>query len=106
MAPREFSFPRDHGAHEGFQTEWWYFTGNLQSDDAQFGYQLTFFRFLLSPETPAVATGSQAIFMAHFALTDLDGQLMLNRKEEITAETLVCVGGEIVNARVLEAMER
>ncbi len=38
-------------------------------------------------------------------LTDVDGRLMLNLKEEITAETLVCRGGEIVNARVLEAMK-
>lgn len=37
-------------------------------------------------------------------LTDVDGELMLNRKEEITAETLVCHGGEVVNARVLETL--
>jgi NAD(P) transhydrogenase subunit alpha len=38
-------------------------------------------------------------------LTDVAGRLMLNLKEEITVETLVCRGGKIVNARVLEAME-
>ena len=37
-------------------------------------------------------------------LTDVDGRLMLNRKEQITAETLVCTDGEIVNPRVREAM--
>ncbi len=25
----DFSFPEDHGTHEGFRNEWWYFTGNL-----------------------------------------------------------------------------
>jgi len=27
--PREFSFPADHGSHDEFRNEWWYFTGNL-----------------------------------------------------------------------------
>jgi len=25
-----FEFPRDHFNHPDFQTEWWYYTGNLQ----------------------------------------------------------------------------
>ena len=36
-------------------------------------------------------------------LTDVDGQLMLNLKEQITAETLVCCNGSITNARVRDA---
>ena len=44
-APREFVFPADHGAHDGFRTEWWYVTGNLFAADGRaFGVQLTFFR--------------------------------------------------------------
>ena len=27
-----YVFPRDHGSHPDFKTEWWYFTGNLKSD--------------------------------------------------------------------------
>ena len=49
-AVREFNFPADHGPHNDFQTEWWYYTGNLQ--DAQgnhFGYQFTIFRRALTP---------------------------------------------------------
>ncbi len=43
--PRAFAFPVDHGAHPDYQTEWWYYTGNLRSADGrQWGYQLTFFR--------------------------------------------------------------
>ena len=36
-------------------------------------------------------------------LTDVDGNLMLNAKEQITADTLVCHDGVIVNSRVREA---
>ena len=38
-------FPRDHGAHPEFRTEWWYITGWV--DDAagrEYGVQVTFFR--------------------------------------------------------------
>lgn len=39
------TFPRDHGAHPGFRTEWWYATGSLRTQDGQaLGFQLTFFR--------------------------------------------------------------
>jgi hypothetical protein len=44
---RTFSFPQDHFSHPEFKTEWWYYSGHLQSqtqDKRSFGYQLTFFR--------------------------------------------------------------
>ena len=77
--PRLFEFPADHGPHPDFQTEWWYFTGNLQSADGRhFGYQLTFFRRALLPvdQVSERASGwsSQQVYMAHFALTDVPGQ--------------------------------
>ena len=39
-----WSFPRDHWAHDGYRTEWWYFTGHLEGAKRTFGYQFTFFR--------------------------------------------------------------
>ena len=76
-APRRFSFPADHGPHTGFRTEWWYFTGNLTTAEGRrFGYQLTFFRVALKPG-PAVRSsrwGANEVFMAHFAVTDVDGK--------------------------------
>ena len=45
--PWYWEFPRDHGSHPEFQTEWWYFTGHLGepgSTDPRFGFQFTFFR--------------------------------------------------------------
>lgn len=42
---RTFVFPRDHGSHPDFRTEWWYITGHLDSKDGhRFGFQVTFFR--------------------------------------------------------------
>jgi hypothetical protein len=39
------SFPRDHAAHPEYSTEWWYYTGHLESRGGRrFGYELTFFR--------------------------------------------------------------
>jgi predicted secreted hydrolase len=74
-APREFRFPTDHGPHEGFRTEWWYFTGNL-ADGAgrRFGYQLTFFRSALTskPATRESKLGADHAWMAHFTLGDVE----------------------------------
>jgi len=74
--PRPFDFPADHGPHPNFQTEWWYYTGNLQTvDDRRFGYQLTFFRRALTPpdrrEDRASDWATDQVYMAHFALTDV-----------------------------------
>ena len=74
--PRPFVFPDDHGSHPEFRTEWWYFIGNLQTAaGARFGFQLTFFRFALSPEKPQHESAwlTNQMYMAHFALSDVDG---------------------------------
>ncbi len=73
--PRPLQFPRDHGPHPDFQTEWWYYTGNLTAaDGARYGYQLTFFRrALVAPDQRAVRSSDWAadqVYMAHFTLTD------------------------------------
>lgn len=74
LAPRPFIFPQDHGPHDTYQTEWWYYTGNLQAQDGQrFGYQLTFFRRGLDP-APAVRTSAWAtrnIYLAHFTVSHI-----------------------------------
>lgn len=72
-APRPFVFPADHGAHQGFRTEWWYVTGNLFAADGRaFGAQLTFFRNALTASPPVSASQwrSGHVWMAHFALAD------------------------------------
>jgi len=75
-APREFQFPLDHGPHFDFQTEWWYYTGNLDmADGKHLGYQLTFFRRGLTPGTPKRESdfATNQIYFAHFAVTDVAG---------------------------------
>ena len=74
--PIPLNFPLDHGAHPEYQTEWWYYTGNL--DDAQgneYGYQFTIFRSALTPSLPERASelATNQIYMAHFAVTDGPG---------------------------------
>jgi predicted secreted hydrolase len=70
---RRFVFPGDHGPHPEFRTEWWYFTGNLETDAGDpFGFQLTIFRHALAPEAPErnSAWASRDVWFAHFALGD------------------------------------
>ncbi|HMS34443.1 MAG TPA: lipocalin-like domain-containing protein [Ignavibacteria bacterium] len=71
---RKFIFPEDHGPHTGFRTEWWYFTGNLTSNDnKKFGYQFTIFRTSLSSDKIRGSSdwSSNQIYMAHFTVTDI-----------------------------------
>ena len=74
LEPIDFVFPKDHGPHPDYKTEWWYYTGNLKTDTGrEFGYQLTFFRRALAAKMPARKSrlGTNQIYMAHFALTDV-----------------------------------
>jgi predicted secreted hydrolase len=76
--PQAFVFPADHGPHPGYQTEWWYYTGNLEADSGRrFGYQLTFFRRALTPPEAAADRDSEwatdQVYMAHLAISDIDG---------------------------------
>jgi predicted secreted hydrolase len=74
---RSFAFPRDHGPHPSFGTEWWYYIGNLKAADGRhFGFQFTIFRFGLQPDEPERESdwATNQIYMAHFAVTDVAGQ--------------------------------
>jgi predicted secreted hydrolase len=71
-----FAFPRDYFNHSEYQTEWWYYTGNVKSADGhRFGFELTFFR---QGESRAANTTSpwfvHDLWMAHMALSDISGQ--------------------------------
>jgi predicted secreted hydrolase len=65
-------FPRDHGSHPRFRSEWWYITGWLKAAGGEeFGVQITFFR-----NRPRVAEDVSSRFaprqllFAHAALAD------------------------------------
>lgn len=78
IEPREFAFPRDHGPHTSYRNEWWYVTGNLNGPERErFGFELTFFRFSLAPESASVfdsAWQTNQVYIAHFAITDVSGK--------------------------------
>ena len=71
-----FVFPADHGAHEAFRTEWWYYTGHLTSQSGRrLGYQITFFRRGLDHAAARSNPSAWAIrhlYLAHLAVSDLD----------------------------------
>ena len=70
---RVWSFPRDHGAHPEYKTEWWYYVGHLKAASGEsFGYQLTFFRVALRKPDPQArsAWSLHTVYFAHLAVTD------------------------------------
>ena len=78
----DLQLPKDHASHSGYRTEWWYYTGNLKSAlGKRYGFQLTFFRRRIIPSeseekwpTPASAWRTGQIYLAHAAISDLDGK--------------------------------
>ena len=68
----ELKFPRDHGSHPAFRTEWWYLTAWIRDGDGhERGIQITFFR-----NRPGVAESGTSRFaptqllFAHAAIAD------------------------------------
>lgn len=77
--PCNLVFPKDHGSHPGYRTEWWYYTGNLEAETGnRYGFQLTFFRSQINapgdekrwPHPPSVWRTRQ-IYLGHAAITDI-----------------------------------
>jgi predicted secreted hydrolase len=89
---RGFSFPQDHFSHPEFKTEWWYYSGHLQSqnqDKRSFGYQLTFFRTGLTRETKNQKSkwSIRDLYFAHLAITD-ESKKMFEYREKISRGSL------------------
>ena len=78
-------FPRDHGAHPDFRTEWWYVTGALDLPRKDIGFQLTFFRVRtgFSEALTSPIAASQILF-AHAAVT-LPGDKLLHAERAARA---------------------
>ncbi|MBV9404189.1 MAG: hypothetical protein JO211_02525 [Acidobacteriaceae bacterium] len=78
QAGYRYAFPRDHFNHAEYQTEWWYYTGNLRAPNGhRFGFELTFFRQAvpLSAEDHLASDDvwrPDPMYLAHLALSDLD----------------------------------
>jgi len=97
--PCNLVFPKDHGSHPGYRTEWWYYSGNLEADSASpYGFQLTFFRSQISasadekkwPE-PHSAWRTQQVYAGHAAISDISGKRHL-QSESMARSALAMAG--------------
>lgn len=72
VEPRDFVFPKDHGQHTGYRSEWWYLTAVLEDDEGvEYGVHFTLFRQALSPAPTGEGpwhTGQA--YLGHLAITD------------------------------------
>ena len=66
--------PRDLFAHKNAQTEWWYYTGHMQtSRGKKFGFELVFFKRRTDLDRFGVVPLrliANPLYLAHFAITD------------------------------------
>jgi predicted secreted hydrolase len=77
--PCDLVFPKDHGSHPGYRTEWWYYTGNLEAETGnRYGFQLTFFRSQINSPgdekrwpQPHSAWRTRQVYLGHAAITDI-----------------------------------
>jgi predicted secreted hydrolase len=95
VAPAALRFPRDHGAHPAYRTEWWYLTGWLRGPQREFGFQITFFR-----NRPGIAEGidsrfaAKQLLFAHAALSDPDAGKLLHDQRSARAGFGLAEAGE------------
>lgn len=101
-----FEFPRDHFNHPDFQTEWWYYTGNLRAADGRrFGFELTFFRRgadrrdIDPPASGGNVWDVRDVWMAHLALSDINGGQFLHT-ERLNRSGPGIAGADLKQARV------
>src|SRR6202790_1409073 len=93
-----YQFPRDHFNHPEFQTEWWYYTGNLRAADGhRFGFELTFFRQGVSRAANIDPWFVHDLWMAHLALSDVTGQRFYH-EEGLNRAGPGLAGGELAGA--------
>jgi len=92
MRGTRLRFPRDHGSHPEFRTEWWYVTGWLVRGAQPLGFQVTFFRARPKWESgnPSKFTPRQ-IMLAHAALAD-PAQGRLRHDERAARDALGLAG--------------
>jgi predicted secreted hydrolase len=95
-----YEFPRDHYNHPEFQTEWWYYTGNVHSAEGRrFGFELTFFRQGVDRSDPRSVWDVQDVWLAHLALSDIDGKQYLHT-ERVNRAGAGLAGADQAQARV------
>jgi predicted secreted hydrolase len=104
--PWNLQFPKDHGSHPDYRTEWWYYTGNLRSEKGEpYGFQLTFFRSRISPPgddkkwpPKTSAWRVSQVYLAHAAVSDIAGQQHLQAED--VARAALGMAGVIQSAQL------
>jgi predicted secreted hydrolase len=98
-----YNFPRDHGSHPTYRTEWWYYTGHLHSKIGRaFGFELTFFRRGVPPDEIKTLPSKWSVkdlYLAHFAVTDISGK-RFHFSEKFSREGLGKAGADESRLRV------
>lgn len=98
---RAFSFPQDHYSHPEFKTEWWYYTGHLQTEDRKsYGYQLTFFRVAFRRGAKGVQSkwAIQDLYFAHLAITD-ESKKRFEYREKMSRGSFAEAGASIYGSK-------
>lgn len=99
---RTLVFPRDHGAHPEFRTEWWYITGHARAGPGagarEFGFQITFFRSRVdTTQGLASAFAAKQLIFAHAAVTDVQGRKLWH-DQRIAREGFGVAGARLADA--------
>lgn len=107
IEPLAYSFPADHASHAGYQTEWWYVTGNVNDEKGrEFGYQFTIFRRAMSPKDAKERgrTSNWAandFYLLHLAISDINENVHVDY-ESLERGTLGIAGATDVSALLKE----
>jgi predicted secreted hydrolase len=77
--PHAFAFPRDHGPHDEYRTEWWNLTGTLEDPRGRrLGLQLALVRLGLAADPPERESrwGTHDVYAGTFSLSDPDADAL------------------------------
>lgn len=74
--------PADLYYKDNFASQWWYFTGHLESEEnKQFGFEVTFFVINVNSREFKSPFGLQKAYMLHTAITDIDNKKFFYNSE-------------------------
>ena len=102
IVPRPLVFPRDHGAHPDYRTEWWYLTGWLDGRAGEkLGLQLTFFRLRTALPPSASRFAANQLIIGHTAIASTArGSLLHEERVQRTGFGLVEAAQDDTDVRI------
>jgi len=105
--PCDFRFPRDHGPHPDYRTEWWYYTGNVTDERGRaYGFQFTFFRNRLISDAARrrwpvrwSRWRSDTLILLHMAVSDISQKRFVHHRDAARAVPGIA-GAAFIDGRV------